>query len=205
MRITWPHCFKHISFKIFFRALCSGLNFSPLHQLHCFVRITFSPPSFFSSDYVVCFSHCAVFLLVHRRMAGSDRDPVGWFCGFAFVFSSQRGPLWPLVGLSHPIPPAVFSRATSSAMLRSCDCVSCFAMKVPISLLLRLLGRWHLFLRFALLQLRDARSLSRPSRDASLVSSRTAWRLPWHPRLRCNNCTVFFRTLGFGGALLCCS
>lgn len=36
-------------------------------------------------------------------------------------------------------------------------------MKVPISLLLRLLGSWYLFLCFTLLQLRDARSLSRPS------------------------------------------
>lgn len=104
-------------------------------------------------------------------MAGSDRDLVGWFCGFAFVISSQRWPLWPLVGLSHPFPPAVFSRATSSAMLRSCDCVSCFATKVPISLLLRLLGRWYLFLHFALLQLpRDARLLSR-NRHATPRSS----------------------------------
>lgn len=46
-------------------------------------------------------------------------------------------------------------------------------MKVPISLLLRLLGRWCHFLRFALLLLLcDTRLLSRLSRDVALVSSR---------------------------------
>lgn len=97
-------------------------------QLHGFVCITFSPHIF--QLRLRRFSCCVLFSAL----------VVGWFCGFAFVFSPQRRPLWPLFGLRARFLRPFFSRATSNAMLRSCDCVSCFAMKVPISLLLRLLG-----------------------------------------------------------------
>lgn len=131
---------RHISFRIRFRALRNGLTLSlpPNFTVLCASRLA---PHVFQLR-LRRFSCCVLFsALVCRCAAGSDRDVVGWFCGFAFVFSSQCRPLWLLVGLSQsPFPPAVFSRATSNAMLRSCDCVSCFAMKVPISLLLRLLG-----------------------------------------------------------------
>lgn len=147
MRITWPRCFKNT-----FHSESSSVHYVVALIFPLFPSFTVScashsapPPTVFQLRLRRLFRSLCCFLLVHRRMAGSDRDLVGWFCGFAFVISSQRWPLWPLVGLSHPFPPAVFSRATSSAMLRSCDCVSCFATKVPISLLLRLLGRWYLF------------------------------------------------------------